>query len=210
MKETAEEDATVHAVAIEAEFAPVRWLSLEVSLPYVIADRDEENNAHNLDNLEVAVKLASFVFEDEGILLGGGLELGLPTGNSSNDIGSDRLVMIEPFVDFGVKKGAFEVVGFLKFGFLVNENSEDADWELGWNASLLYRTAPWLAVILEFDGERVWGGEESGENIAHVSPGFRIRPCDDPGFEIGTGISLPITNDEEFDLRWTLSAFYHF
>ncbi len=210
MKETAEADALVHRVDLIGEYAPVRWVSFELDLPYTIADRDEEDNRHNLDNIEVALKLASFVFEDEGLLLGGGLELGLPTGNSSNDIGSDRLVMIEPFVDFGLKKGDFELVGFLQFGFPENENADDPDWELGWNASLLYHATPQIEAILEFDGERVWGGEEDGETVAHVSPGLKIRPLDDPGFKIGTAISLPITNDEEFDLRWLLSVFYHF
>lgn len=210
MKETAEEDARVHRVNFEAEYAPARWISFEIDLPYTIADRDEEGNRHNLDNLEVALKLASFMFEEDGVLLGGGLELGLPTGNSSNDIGSDRRVMIEPFVDVGVKKGDFEAVGFLEFGFPENENRADPDWELGWNVSLLYPATARIVAILEFDGERVWGGEESGETVAHVSPGLKLRPFDDPAFEIGTGVSLPITNDEEFDLRWVFSAFYHF
>ena len=209
-KETAEEDALIHRVELNGEYAPVRWVSFEINLPYTIADRDEEANRHNLDNLEAALKLASFAFEDEGVLFGGGLEVGLPTGNSSNDIGSDRLVMIEPFVDFGVKKGDFELIGFLQFGFPENENAEDPDWELGWNASLLYHATPRIEVILEFDGERVWGGEEDGETVAHVSPGLKLRPLGDPGFKIGTAISLPITNDEEFDLRWLLSVFYHF
>lgn len=210
MKETVEEDALVHRVTLEAEYAPFRWMSFEIDLPYTVSDRDEESNRHNLDNLELAIKLASFIFEDESVLLGGGLEVELPTGNSSNDIGSDRLVTIEPFVDVGVKKGDLEVVGFLSFGFPENDNSEDPDWELGWNASLLYRATPRLTAILEFDGERVWGGEEDGETVAHVSPGLKLRPFSSPNFEIGTGISLPITNDEEFDLRWIFSAFYHF
>ena len=210
MKETNEEDALIHRVDLIGEYAPARWVSVEIALPYTIADRDEEANRHNLDNMEVALKLASFAFEDEGLLLGGGLEVGLPTGNSSNDIGSDRLVMIEPFVDFGLKRAGFELVGFLKFGFPANENSDDPDWELGWNASLLYHATPWLEPILEFDGERVWGGEEDGETVAHVSPGFKLKPLADSDFKIGTGISLPITNDEEFDLRWLLSVFYHF
>ena len=105
-KETAEEDALIHQVTLEGEYAPVRWMSFEIDVPYTVADRDDEPNRHNLDNLEVAIKLANFSLEDEGILLGGGLELGLPTGNSSNDIGSDRLVVIEPFLDMGQDPGA--------------------------------------------------------------------------------------------------------
>ncbi len=210
MKETAEEDALIHRVIFEGEYAPVRWMSFEIEIPYTVADRDEEPNRHNLDDLEVAIKLANFVFEDEGVLLGGGLELGLPTGNSSNELGSDRRIMIEPFVDVGWKRGDFEVIGFLKFGFPENEAADDPDWELGWNTSLLYHATPVLASVLEFDGERVWGGEEDGETVAHVSPGLRMNPLADHDFAVGTGVSIPITNDEEFDLRWSISIFYHF
>ena len=118
--------------------------------------------------------------------------------------------MIEPFVDVGVKHGDLEAIGFLKFGFPGNENGEDLDWGLGWNASLLYHVTPRLAGILEFDGERVWGGEEDGETVADVTPGIRLNPFSERDLAVGTGISLPITNDEEFDLRWILSIFYHF
>ena len=209
-KESEEGDALIHRARLGAEYAPFRWLSFEFNLPYVIADRDDEANRHNLDNIEAAIKLASFVLEDQGMLLGGGLELGLPTGNSSNGIGSDRLVEIEPFVDVGVELGPFEGIGFLKFGFPANGNSEDADWELGWNVSLLHHTTPWLETILEFDGGRAWGGEEDGETVAHVSPGLKLIPLSDHDLAIGSAISLPITNDEEFDLRWIFSIFYHF
>ncbi len=209
-KETKEERALLHRARIEAEYSPIRWLSFEFDLPYTVADRDEEPNRHNVDDLEAAIKLASFLLEERGILFGGGLEFELPTGNSDNEIGTDRLVEIEPFVDVGVKYGSLEVIGFVAFGLPVNSNAEDSDWELSWNASLLYPLIPRVEAILEFDGERVWGGEEDGETVAHVSPGLKVMPFEDHALAIGSGISLPITNDEEFDLRWTFSVFYHF
>lgn len=209
-KRTGDERALDHGVRFEGEYAPFRWMSFEVNLPYVVADRDERSNRQGLDDMEVAIKLASFALEDSGILLGGGMEFGLPTGNSNNDIGSDRVVMIEPYLDLGIKFADFETIGFLKFGFPENENGSDPDWELGWNASLLYHVTPSVAGMLEFDGERISGGEEDGETVAHVTPGLRVHPFEDHRLAFGTGISLPITNDEEFKLRWILSVFFHF
>jgi len=209
-KETHERDATDHVMRLDAEFAPVRGLSFEVQLPYIVSDRDEEANRHNLADLKVIAKFASFVLEDEGVLLGGGLDLEMPTGNSENDIGSDRLVMIEPFVSAALSREFLETIAILQFGIPANENSEDPDWTIGWNLSLLAHISPMFAGLLEFDGERGFGGHEDGETIVNVTPGLRWNPSDDPGLWFGTGVSLPLTNDEEFDVRWVLSAFYEF
>lgn len=209
-KETHEEDALEHIMRLDAEFSPARWVSFEVQLPYVVADRDEEANRHNLADLKVIGKFASFVLEDEGVLLGGGLDLSLPTGNSQNDIGSDRLVMIEPFVNAAFSTEVFETIGALRVGIPANENSRDPDWTIGWNVALLAHLSPMFAALLELDGERGFGGEEDGETIANITPGLRWNPSDDPSLWFGTGVSVPLTNDEEFDFRWVLSAFYEF
>jgi hypothetical protein len=209
-KKTHEGDEVDHGMKLEGEIAPARWISFEMELPYTISDRDEEANRHNLDNLELFAKFASFALEDEGILFGGGLGLTLPTGNSKNEIGSDRLVVIEPFFDAGFKRGIFEAVGFLRFGIPTNENSRDPDWMLRWNLSFLVHASSMFAGLLEFDGNRGWGGEEDGETIANITPGLRWNPSDDPNLWFGTGVSLPLTNDEDFDVRWRLIAFYQF
>ena len=81
---------------------------------------------------------------------------------------------------------------------------------ISWNVSLLAHLSPMFAGLLEFDGERGFGGEEDGETIVNVTPGLRWNPSDEPSLWFGTGVSLPLTNDEEYDVRWVLSAFYEF
>lgn len=209
--EEGEAGADRHTLRLEAEYAFVPWLSLEVDAPYTFLDPDEGVSTDRLDTVEVGIKYANFTFAEHGLLLGGGIEFGLPTGNEEMGIGSDHVLEIEPFVDFGYKRDRWEIVGFTSFGLPVNENDEDeADLELGWNLSVLYHLKPQLMTLLEFDGEHVFGGEEDGVDIINVTPGVKIQPFDDSSFQVGLGVSLPLTDDKEFHAKAILALFYHF
>ena len=172
---------------------------------------DVGNTEHNLDNVELGLKYANFTFEETGLLIGGGIELGLPTGDDDNGIGSDHVLEVEPFVDFGFKKNQYEIVGILGFGIPTNTNGEDeADWELGWNLSLLYHMTSKLKTLLEFDGESVYGGEEDEFDAINITPGIKFQATDNPNLEMGLGVSFPLSNDKDFHLHTILSLFYHF
>lgn len=104
-----------------------------------------------------------------------------------------------------------EIVGLTSFGLPQNANGEDeADLELGSNLSTLYHVSPKLQVLLEFGGEHVYGGEEDGASIVNVTPGIKIHPIDDQPLQVGIGVSLPLTDDKEFQARPMVSVFYHF
>ena len=164
-----------------------------------------------MDTIEIGVKLATSALADHGVLLGGGIEFGLPTGDSSKNIGSSHLFEVDPFLDFGFRRGNLEVVGFLSPAVPMNKNGEDeADVELGWNASVLYHLHRRVQALLEFDGERVFGGEESGHSEVNIAPGIMIAPIANQNLRIGAGVSLPISDDKDFHVRTILSAFYHF
>lgn len=197
--------------SIEAEYAFAHWLSIEVNAPYTFLMPDEGKSTDRVDVMEIGLKYANFTFADHGLLLGGGIELGLPTGKAETGIGSEHVLEIEPFVDFGYKHDLWEIVGFTSFAVPVNENEEDgADFEIGWNLSTLYHLTSRIETLLEFDGENVFGGEEDGVFIVNITPGFKIRPAAASDVQIGVGLSLPLTTEREFNARPILSAFYHF
>ena len=203
--------ANRHTLRFEAEYAFAPWLSLEVDAPYTFLIPDKGEASDNPDNVEIGLKYANFTFAKHGLLLGGGIEFGLPTGKAEKDIGSDHVLEVKPFVDLGYQRGRWEVVGLTSFGLPFNENDEDeADLELGWNLSVLYHLTPQLMTLLEFDGEHVFGGEADGVNVVNVTPGFKVQPLDDPNLQVGVGVSLPLTDDKEFHARPALSVFYHF
>jgi len=197
-------------IRLELEYAFTRNISVEANIPYTFLDVDDGSNENNLNNIEVGVKLASFVLEEYGILLGGGIEFGLPTGSDRKGIGSDNIIEIEPFVDFGYKVHGFELVGFLSLGFPVNQNGDqDEGDELGYNLSMLYPLGNVAEILLEFDGETVLNSEEDGESVLNIDPGIKISPFNNKDIDFGFGAGFPLTNDEEFEYRLIASVFYH-
>ncbi len=206
-----ENAAESHTLNLEGEYAFAPWISVEADLPYTFSRPDAGGNEQAVDNAEVAVKFANFSFAEQGLLLGGGLELGLPTGDDSEGIGSNNVLEFEPFLDFGYRRAGLEVVGVYAVGLPTNENGEDeADAEHAWNLSFLYRLTPRVSTLLEFDGVEVNGGEEDGVSIANISPGIKIAPFADRNLEIGAGISFPLTSDREFNTRAIFSVFKHY
>ncbi len=92
-----------------------------MTVPYGWLDPETGSSTGNLGNLEVALKFANFAFEDVGLLLGYGLELGLPTGSDTKGIGSGLLWELAPFLNVGLKQGRFEAVAWTIFGIPVNQ-----------------------------------------------------------------------------------------
>lgn len=206
-----EEEGETHTARFEAEYAVRPWISIETNIPYTFRNPDDGRNSSDFGSIEVGVKLAAFSLAEHGILLGGGIDFGLPTGNSGKGIGSSHIFEVEPFLDFGLKRENLEVIGFLASAVPTNKNGEDeADVELEWNVSFLYHIGQRVEALLEFSGERVFGGEESGHSAAIVAPGIKIAPTASRNLKIGAGVSVPITDDKDFHVLTILSVFYHF
>jgi len=69
---------TENSTVLEAEYAFHRSFSIELGLPY-------SNSAGEFGNLEAVFKFANYAFEEAGILLGYGVELGFPTNGTPDD-----------------------------------------------------------------------------------------------------------------------------
>ncbi len=198
-------------INLELEYAFTRNISIEADIPYTFINPDEGKDVNHFNNIEIGVKLATFILEEYGILLGGGLEFGLPTGDDEKGIGSDNIFEIEPFLSFGWKYKILEVVSFLHIGFPVNQKGDQNEGdELGYNLSTLVHATEWLEVLLEFDGETVLNGEEEGESVLNIDPGVKFKPFKSKDLQVVFGAGFPVTNDEEFEYRLIASVFYHF
>ena len=206
-----EPGADRHTWTVGAEYAFIRSFSLELLVPWTYLDPDEHARTSRLDDIELVGKYASYAFEDQGLLFGGGLALDLPTGDEDKGIGSSHTWVIEPFLDFGYRANRFELVGFANFGFPVNEHDEDeADLELSWNLSFLYRITDRFQYLVEFDGQHDFGGEEDDFNVVNISPGIKYQVLKNRKLYLGASVRLPLTQDKEFYVSPRFSVFYHF
>ena len=200
-----------NTVNLELEYAFSRNVSIEADIPYTFINPDVGSNTSHFNNIELGLKLASFILERYGILVGGGIDFGLPTGDDDKGIGSDNIFEIEPYLSSGWKYRRLEVVSFLHLGIPVNQkNDQDEGEELGYNLSLLAHATDYLELLLEFDGLTVLSGEEEGASVLNIDPGVKVAPFANKDIQIGFGAGFPVTNDEEFEYRLIASVFYHF
>jgi hypothetical protein len=147
------------------------------------------------------------------VLLGYGLELGLPTGDDEKGTGSSNLLELAPFLAVGYKHRKLELVSFLEFGIPTNQDEEkgqEVETELGFNLSALYHASSRWQALLELDGEEVLSGEEEGHSVLNLTPGVKFQPVAGKSLLVGVGVSFPLSNEEDFDTRLVGSVFYHF
>lgn len=206
------EEEERNTVIFELEYAVHRTFSVHLGLPYAFLDREGGADPSNFGNAELALKFANFAFAEHGVLLGYGMEFGLPTGSDEEGIGSDHIVELEPFLNAGYRTGGLEAVSFVHFGIPTNQRAEEpVETELGYNLSLLYHLRPGLQALLELDGEAVLSSEEGEEHtVLNLTPGAKVRPFPGRALILGVGAGFPLTSDQDFDTRVIVSAFYHF
>ena len=201
---------TSNAIALEAEYAFVPQFSVEFSLPYVFIDPTRGPAVSNLSDIEIGLKFATFALEEQGLLVGGGIEFGIPTGNAAKNIGGEHFE-IEPFVNVAFQRERFEAVVFAIVGIPTErEEGEPLETEFASNVSFLYHALPALQALLEFDASAPLNhGDE--EVVAHLAPGLKVRPLSSiPSLFIGLGYRIPVTAHKEFDSHTRVSMFYHF
>ncbi len=197
-------------IELEGEYAFHRSFSIEFGAPIVFVQPDGASSVSGIGNFEVALKFANYAFEDHGVLLGYGVEFGVPTGDATDGIGSDHLWEVEPFLNIGYKHDHFELVAFSIFGIPFNQNAgEDVETELAYNFSGLVHVAPRVQALVELTGQTVMSGDEAGQTVLLLSPGIKVAPFARSPLFLGFGVSVPLTT-EELDASARFSLFHHF
>ena len=114
-------------------------------------------------------------------------------------------------VGLGYWTGKFEFIGSFAVGIPLNQTSEEQDEEdfaLAYGVSTLYHVAPSLQALVEVHGESVFGAEDV--SALYVSPGVTFQPYDDKSVSFGVGVTLPVTDDRDFDYAINLMSILHF
>ncbi len=207
----ADADGVEHELEVEGEYAFTQNFSIEAVLPYVFVNPDDGDAENGLGNAILAFKFASYAWVDKNVLPAVGLEVILPTGDDEKGIGSDHIVELEPFFRLGYWNGPFEFIASVGLGIPLNQTSEESDeedFELAYGVSVLYHVTPDLQALIELHGESVFGEED--EHAFYVSPGVTFQPFSDKSINVGAGVTLPLTDDRDFDYAINLMTILHF
>lgn len=205
------EISSQNGTRLEAEYALHPSFSIELDVPYWWQSTPAAATESSFDNLSIGLKFANFAFAPSGLLLGYGIEVGLPTGDSEKGIGSDHLVELVPFLDIGYKRSRLELVSFLEFAIPTNQREdEEIETELEYTFSSLYHFGDRLQGLVELDGVTGLSGEEAGATVLNVSPGIKYRFLPSRRLALGVSAGLPVTDHRDFDVRVLASIFYHF
>ncbi len=205
-----EADGRAWEYEFEAEYAFHRAFSIEVGLPYVARQPDGTPGDARVGNLKVLFKFANYAFESKGLLLGYGVEFGVPTGDQAVGIGNDHIWSVAPVLNIGYMRGKLELVGFSIFEIPFAQNDgEEVETEFLYNASVLVHVSPKFQALVELNGMTALSGDESGTTLVRVSPGVKIAPSRGSPLFLGLGVSVPL-QESELDAMAQVSLFYHF
>jgi len=194
---------------IEGEYAFRPWVSLALTVPFEWRSA-EGNRSSGVAASELALKFASSGLASHGILLGGGLDVGLPTGSGVEE-GPSNGVALEPFADVAMKTGSVEVVAFGSYSASTAANGgEPAEREWSANFSSLYHVSGRAEALLEVDTHRALSAADEGSQFTYISPGAKFVPFVNRSIMFGVSLRMPVSVAREFQRELLLTAMYHF
>ena len=203
-------EARDHLVRVEGEYAFADALSLALVAPYEFRTEPSSERASGLGDVELSLKFASLRYGEKGVLLGGGLSAGVPTGSDQKQIGSSHIVELEPFLDAGYKRDKLELVGFARLSSTFNRRAgEDAQRDLAFDFSSLYHLHPRLEALMELTTSRSLIGSGARIPETFLAPGVKVYPFPIRQLMFGASVLLgagAVSNTKAF----LVSGFYHF
>lgn len=213
---------------LEGEYAFHRSVALEVGAHF-------DASAGELGETHAIAKFANFAFEEHGLLLGYGLEVGFPTGagHGHGEIeepghghaeGADSegehiegeaeqadVYEFAPFLNAGLATGPWEVVAWTRYAIPTNQGEPaESGPELRVDLSVLLHATEHIQPVLELGGTVGLGGPQADRETLTLSPGLRVRPAAGEPLVLGGTVSLPLTDARASDARVQVSAFWHF
>ena len=199
-----------NTIRIEGEYAFTHSVSLAMVTPFIFRTAPSDERASGIGDVELSLKAASLAYAENGILLGGGLSVGVPTGSDVKAIGSSHIVELEPFVDAAYKRHELELVTFARFSSTVHRRAnEEAERNLAFDFSALYRIHPRLETLLELTTERSLVASDVGAPQTFIAPGLKMYPFSNKQIMFGASLELG-TGAARHQQSILVSGFYHF
>ena len=194
---------------LELEYKFNKNFGVNLQVPYTWVEKTKKGKTtdyDNLDDVELSLNFANYAFEDNGVVIGYGLGLGIPTGDEEKYAGSDHLWRIMPFVNVGKAYDKVEVIAHVNLVLNANENGTNVEDAIEYDLSLLYKLHDNVKALVEFNGDSLLDGDD--HTVIDISPGLKY--VSDDHWEVAVGASFPLTDDEHFEHEYTVQFLYFF
>ncbi|HUQ97925.1 MAG TPA: hypothetical protein VM166_00640 [Gemmatimonadaceae bacterium] len=199
-----------NTLRVEGEYAFNQSVSIEANIPFSSVSASGHRTSA-IGSGEIALKLASYAAAEKGMLFGGGVGLGVPTGSDEKGIGSGHLVEVEPYLDFGYMHAKTEFVTFVSYSFTTRRKTgEEEERSLGAAASVLYHVSPRLESLIEIETRRFLALEGPDAQLVNAGAGVKYHLSRFRKLVVGLGGRIPLTAEREFQSEIVASALYHF
>jgi hypothetical protein len=204
-----DERVTEHGARLEGEYEFMEGVSFAITVPWLRRE-SALGNVQGTGSTELSLKGSSLRWGRQGVVVGGGFSVGLPTGSDEKGIGSSRSVELEPFADVGVQLGGLELVAFGHYGATVrNPPGVDAERELSLVGSALYPVSRLAELLMEVETVHPVSSDESA--TTRIAPGLKLYPFTNRHIMAGVSAPIVLKRAGQPDAREVIvSAFYHF
>ena len=196
---------------LELEYSPLPVFSVHLDIPYTILHPSQSQTIRNLDEIELALKFANFAFSNHNILLGYGINFGLPTGNQDKGIGSNHILYINPFFNGGIKWKRWEWTAYFTFEMPCNQNeNENIQTTMESRMTALYYISPRWQALLEAGSTSPISHFYKGDCNYDLTEGVKFMPDPDKPWILAIGVRHPVLNNNELKFQGIFSVFCHF
>lgn len=194
------------------EYAFSRWFALEIVQPFLITDPRERASHSGLGDIRMAGKFQLTRAADTGgLILGTGLEVKLPSGET--DVGFGEAYVLAPIagLDWAIGSGRVKLQSQSELEIAFAREGGAGELEaLEWNTALSYFASDFVVPLLELNTE-FEGLEQDTKSIFALTPGVVISLKDIAGtsFDIAAGAQLFFGSDREEDVAFLVSLRHH-
>jgi hypothetical protein len=203
------ERVTERGARLEGEYEFMDGVSFAVTVPWMRRETPL-GSVQGTGSTELSLKGSSLRWGRQGVVMGGGFSVGLPTGSDEKGIGSSHSVELEPFADVGVQVGELELVAFGHYGTTVrNPTGVEAERELSLIGSALYPVSRLAELLMEVETVHPVGSDESA--TTRLAPGLKLYPFSNRHLMAGVSVPIALARSGQPNSREVIaSVFYHF
>ena len=211
------EDEDELEIEAELEWALTRRIGMVFEVPYISLDADAGGSQSGIGDMAIAPRF--LLAETERVILSANLEIGLPSGDSSRDLGSGELGLApsaSAWVDLG---NWFSVGAQLGTEHGLESGSAEFFYNVGLGYSFLTRGSKdsielrhfpsgMSNLIIELTGRTPLDGPERGSHSLEALFGASYNI--NGRWEMRGGYQVPVGGPQEFDDAVVLSLIHHF